>query len=64
MQIAALLATTPTAAEIDGVRALDLAAFGALALVWLLVAALLYGLSVIIRERAAGRGDWGASAGL
>jgi hypothetical protein len=51
-------------ASITGIRWLDLAAFAGMAIVWIFVAALLYGIYRILRSKARGDGWWGDSPGL
>ena len=51
-------------ATITGIRWLDLAAFAGMAIVWIFVAALLYGIYRILRSKARGDGWWGDSPGL
>jgi hypothetical protein len=51
-------------AAITGIRWLDLAAFAGMAIVWIFVAALLYGIYRILRSKARGDGWWGDSPGL
>ena len=46
-----------------GFRWIDLAAFAAMALLWLGVCAMLYGIYRILRSKARGDGDW-AEPGL
>lgn len=60
-----LLATIPAAqAPISGPGALDLAAFFALALVWVFVFAMLYAIYRVLRSKARGDAGWGDSPGL
>lgn len=53
-----------TTATITGVRWIDLAAFAGMALVWLAVLGLLYGILQILRSKARGDRGWGDSPGL
>jgi predicted phage tail protein len=64
--IATLDPSTPTttAAAITGVRWIDLAAVAGMALVWIGVAALLYGIFQILRSKARGDRGWGDAPGL
>ena len=47
-----------------GIRPIDLAAFVALGLVWILVLAMLWGIHRILRSKARGDAGWGDSPGL
>lgn len=63
MTLATLDPPTTTAA-ITGIRWIDLAAVAGMALVWIFVAALLYGIFQILRSKARGDRGWGDSPGL
>lgn len=60
--------TTPTTlantATIAGIRLIDLAAFAGLALVWVFVFAMLYGIYKVLRSKARGDAGWGDSPGF
>ncbi len=47
-----------------GVRPVDYAAFGVMALVWVFVCLLLLFVRMVVRERKQGTGGWGDTAGL
>ncbi len=53
----------PTVAT-SGIQPIDLAAFIALALVWIFVLAMLYGIYKVLRSKARGDAGWGDHAGL
>jgi len=60
-----LLATIPAAqAQTPGPGLIDLAAFVALALVWVFVFAMLYAIYRVLRSKARGEPGWGDSPGL
>ena len=48
----------------SGIQPIDLAAFIALALVWIFVLAMLYGIYKVLRSKARGDAGWGDHAGL
>ncbi len=58
------LAMLDTPVAMTGVRPIDLAAFAALAFVWIFVFALLYGIYRVLRSKARGDAGWGDSPGL
>jgi hypothetical protein len=60
------IATSATLANttIAGVRLIDLAAFAGLALVWVFVFIMLYGIYKVLRSKARGDAGWGDSPGL
>jgi hypothetical protein len=47
-----------------GIHLIDLAAFAALALVWVFVFAMLYAIFKVLRSKARGDAGWGDSPGL
>lgn len=49
---------------IDGVRWIDWAAFIAMGVLWLFIAAMLVGIAMILRSKGRGDGGWGDSPGL
>jgi len=58
----ATLADAPVATA--GIQPIDLAAFAALALVWVFVFAMLYAIFKVLRSKARGDAGWGDSPGL
>lgn len=62
--ILSLAPVTQTTLANPGVRPIDFAAFGVMALVWVFVALLLLFVRSVVRERKAGGGEWGNSPGL
>jgi hypothetical protein len=48
----------------SGIQPIDLAAFLALALVWIFVLAMLYAIFKVLRSKARGDAGWGDSPGL
>ena len=60
------IATSATLANttIAGVRLIDLAALAGLALVWVFVFIMLYGIYKVLRSKARGDAGWGDSPGL
>jgi len=49
---------------LPGLHAIDLAAFLALAVVWIFVLAMLYAIHRVLRSKARGDAGWGDSPGL
>jgi len=64
----AITTLTPTAVAssglIAGARWVDLAAFAALAVVWLIIGSIVFALAKIIRSQATSPGKWGEGPGL
>jgi hypothetical protein len=58
------LATLPDPQAAAGIQLIDLAAFVALALVWIFVFAMLYAIFKVLRSKARGDAGWGDSPGL
>jgi len=62
--ILGLAPVTQTSLANPGVRAIDFAAFGVMALVWVFVTLLLLFVRSVVRERNEGGSEWGNSPGF
>ncbi len=57
-------AAANTSSLVAGARWVDLAAFAALAVVWLIIGSIVVALAKIIRSQASSPGEWGEGPGL